>query len=490
MSRLQEQLRRLLLDIYLWGQRHRFPFPPAVRSLANVALGSTIGRTIPERTDEWPHPLNPVVRGDDPVYFPSSGPASVSPNTLASTRNPLWPNVNPQLRCAVTTASLDLGGLQNVAAFIARRLPSYGLDTTVVQAAFEDSNCSGPSAPLAESLRLNGVPVVKLSRRDGQEWLKTHRPDVISMHWPPDWLVAAAVEIRIPTIETLHDASLFFDRDVWQREQLRSQQITGFVAVSELVRRQYLRANHVYPPDRIVTIPNGVDTEHINSRDRIQARSWLGLRNEFLFISLARYSPQKNAFGLVTAFSEVAHAYPKAHLLFAGPIVDPPYFEQVRRLRDGLTCASQIHLRGPCPDVPAVLAAADAFVLDSFYEGWSLASMEALSAGLPVVLSEVGGAREQVGENGKRGFVIGNPLGDPEAVDWPSIGRARFSDQVNRAALVKAMRAIVADSDRWRDARAELKAESISRFSVEVCVRRHADLLTRAAASEPPFRPI
>ena len=84
-------------------------------------------------------------------------------------------------------------------------------------------------------------------------------------------------------------------------------------------------------------------------------------------------------------------------------------------------------LCGPCPDVSTVLAAADAFVLNSFFEGWSLASMEAIFTGLPVVLSEVGGAREQVGENGERGIVVENPLGDPGVTDWRSVTRARFN---------------------------------------------------------------
>ena len=111
----------------------------------------------------------------------------------------------------------------------------------------------------------------------------------------------------------------------------------------------------------------------------------------------------------------MVRAYPETRLLCAGDVVDPSYFEQVRQLRDGLPCAGQIRLCGPCPDVSAVLAAADAFVLDSFFEGWSMASMEAIFTGLPAILSEVGGAREQVGENGRRGLMVENPLGDPEA---------------------------------------------------------------------------
>ena len=171
-------------------------------------------------------------------------------------------------------------------------------------------------------------------------------------------------------------------------------------------------------------------------------------------------------------------------------IADRLYFEQVRRLRDGLPCAGQIHLHGPCPDVSTVLAAADAFVLDPYFEaGFPLASMEALCAGLPVVISEVAGAREQMGEDGRRGFVVDNPLGDPEAMDWHSMGRARFRPQVNRAALVKAMCAIVADRDHWRDAREKLQIESLTQFSPELWLRRYAEVLTRAAAGETLLSP-
>jgi glycosyltransferase involved in cell wall biosynthesis len=378
----------------------------------------------------------------------------------------------------VATGTLKLGGLEMVALYLARGLPSHGLDTVVAHTP-TDPSCER----IADSLQFDGVPLVKLTQHDVGQWLAAHRPDVISVHGAPDWLVTAAAVARIPIIETLHGGPSLFEKSTWPREKLRSHHITGFVAVSELVRRQYLRSNPGYLPDRVITIPNGVDCGHIDHRDRAQARAWLGLRNEFLFVSLARYNLQKNTFGLVAAFSDVVRAYPDARLVCAGEVEDSSYFGQVRQLRNGLPCAAEIQLCGPCPDVSAVLAAADAFVLDSFYEGWSLASMEAISTGLPVVLSEVGGAREQVGENGRWGLMVKNPLGDPEAIDWGNVARARFRSQVNRLALVEAMCAVIAERDRWRNIREELRTEAMDRFSVDLCVQRHAEVLTRAVKS-------
>ena len=79
--------------------------------------------------------------------------------------------------------------------------------------------------------------------------------------------------------------------------------------------------------------------------------------------------------------------------------------------------------------------------------------------------------------------MVENPLGDPEAIDWRNIVRARFGSQVNRSALVKAMCAVVAQRDHWRSMREELRTEAMGRFSVDLCVHRYAEVLTRAVTS-------
>jgi glycosyltransferase involved in cell wall biosynthesis len=477
------RFRDLAVETYLWGQRCKLPLPRVARRIGRKAFARQVDQMIPDRTDEWGGPFHSAVRGCVGVRSLSTDPAlcevsTPSPASIPRLLDPARLEVPSRLRCVVATGTLKLGGQEMVALFLARGLQAYGLDAVVAHTPW-----GRPDEETVDSLRLDGVPVVKLALHNVEEWLATYRPDVISIHGASDWLVTAAAAARIPIVETLHGADSLFDRGTWRRERFRSRHIAGFVAVSELVRRQYLRSNPGYPPDRVITIPNGVDGQHIGHRDRAQARAWLGLGNEFLFVSLARYHIQKNTFGLVAAFSDVVRAYPETRLLCAGDVAEPSYFEQVRNLRDGLPCAGQIRLCGPCPDVSGVLAAADAFVLDSFFEGWSMASMEAIYTGLPAILSEVSGAREQVGQNGRRGLIVENPLGDPEATDWRRIRRMRFRCQVNRSALVEAMCTVIAERDRWRSVRDELRAEAMDLFSVDLCVQRHAEVLTRAAAS-------
>jgi glycosyltransferase involved in cell wall biosynthesis len=268
----------------------------------------------------------------------------------------------------------------------------------------------------------------------------------------------------------------------WAAEAARASKISAIVSVSELVRKQYLAGNSHFDANRIVTIPNGVDEERRVRGDRAAVRARLGLTGEYVFVSLARHTLQKNSYALIAAFAELARKHPNAHLVIAGFPSSTRYYRRMLRLRDESHCRGRIHLRNHASAPATLLAAADGFVLDSFFEGWSLASMEALFAGLPVVLSEVGGAREQIGKAPDRGYLVANPLGDPLAVNWESLAVAKFRPQTNRASLVAAMDNLVVRREYYLDNRDHLAEESAVRFSADTCLAKHAAVLTAVAS--------
>ncbi len=390
------------------------------------------------------------------------------------------------LHCALVTDELDVGGAGEIVALLARRLPALGISTSVF------FTTRGARAPRTVSeLASEGIEVTQVNRSSVVAQLRARRPDVISAHEAPAWWIDLASEFEIPYVETEQGMHAFFDAP-WASqaiesrrasEAVRSRKIASVIAVSELVRQQYLAFNPEIESARVVTVPNCIEISRVPYLDPAICRDWLGLhRDEFLFVSLARYSPQKNTYGLISAFDEVVAAYPEAHLLIAGRPDTGTYPHQIRQLRDALPGRARIHLRdhAPWPGVP--LAAANAFVLDSFFEGWSLASMEALYAGLPVVLSDVGGAREQVGDNGQRGWLVSNPIGDRLAVDWRAIDAALYARQPNRDELVKAMCATIERRDHWAARRSELRRESGDRFHPDHAVRGHAAVIRRVAA--------
>lgn len=450
--------------ILFWLQSRSGWVPGVVRGSASGVLTRWAGRRTGVDLQGWADPIGPLPGGGEPPQEP----AGQFPRAQEG--------FGGEVRCLIVTDVLDAGGLDELAAFLARRLPGKGIEVSVAKT-------GAAGGRLSAALQAEGVAVRDTPDSTSLADAISHfAPQVISAHAPPDWALEAARRQRVPVVETLHGLPTPIGTN-WSREPQRSALVTSFVAVSETVRRQYIRGNTTFPQDRITVIPNGVNDHYRPLVDRAEARRWLGLDREFLFVSMARVTLQKNTYGLVAAFADLARDVPDVHLLLAGRVEETLYARHVLGLRESLPAgiAGRIHLRDNTPFVSAVLAAGDCYVMDSFFEGWSLASMEGLAAGLPVVISDVGGAKEQVGGQGERGFVVANPLGDPEEARWPAAGRAKFADQPNRKELVARMREVSRERQRWATARAALAEESRQRFSAERCVAGHASVLTAAS---------
>jgi glycosyltransferase involved in cell wall biosynthesis len=491
----KDEAPQLLVRAALAGQRARrlhALVPGAARKRLSARISAWVGDSRTSTlVDDWSRPLVCSVAASGPSSVPpppSSGTLSLkaAPGFMASAstghRAPVaFQHMGDRTRCLLATSALDAGGMDEMVAFLALRLRAHGFDTAVLHTAESNSPAGGPGR-LARMLIDNGVEVAIFAEPGGRRWLRRWQPQVISAHGALPWVLDEARDLSVPYVDVLHGMHSLFDVD-WAAEADRAREVAAIVAVSEHVRRQYLSGVPTFPPARIVTIPNGVDDRRKAPIGRTDARTALGLGNEFLFVSLARHCLQKNTFALVSAFEEVAAEHRNVHLLIAGRVEDPVYCTQVRRVRDGLSVGRErVHLREHAADPGLVLAAADGFVLNSFFEGWALASMEALHAGVPVVASDVGGAREQVGDGGSRGFVVRNPLGHPLNVSWKKMRSVCYATQVNRAELVRAMSSLTRERAAWAAQREALARESAERFHPERCVRAHATLLRELGA--------
>lgn len=487
-----------MLRLGMWAQRRAYAMPAPVRRIAGRALRRRTARArgVTGPVDDWAIPLVPTEDARDVTALPQAESSAAAPGAAAARAPTGCRLADPTpVRCVIATGVLDVGGAEEVAAFLSRRLPVHDFETVVGYAGTHVPGHQGPGSRLARTLAAEGVATQLLTPDRAKAWLRAWRPDVISAHYgglglntvtggEGDWLLDAAVDLDIPWVETLHVMPSFRQFAWWEQEQMRAKQVSAQVAVSDLVRRHYLARNPSYPADRIVTVPNGIDGSRVRLVDRAAARSALGLAGEFLFLSLSRYCLQKNTFGLVSAFDDVAREHPQAHLLVAGRADDPLYYEQTRQRAAASPYSNRIHLRGHCPNPPALLAAADGFVLDSFYEGWSLASMEALASGVPVVLSDVGGAREQLA-GGRFGYLVANPSGADDLADRDLINSLRFRDQPNRRELAAAMSAVIRDWQHWTAQRHRLRGEALARFSPDDCLAGHANVLRSVARGRP-----
>jgi glycosyltransferase involved in cell wall biosynthesis len=146
--------------------------------------------------------------------------------------------------------------------------------------------------------------------------------------------------------------------------------------------------------DRVMLVPNGVDRELFQPRDRAQARQWLGLPERGkVILFVGRLETEKGLAELVQAFEELRarRSDPISLVLVGDGSLGPSLAKQT-------ASDSQIVFAGnrPPPEVAQFLAAADVLALPSWAEGTPNVVLEALAAGRPVVATRVGGIPDVV----------------------------------------------------------------------------------------------
>src|SRR5205814_7166410 len=119
-------------------------------------------------------------------------------------------------------------------------------------------------------------------------------------------------------------------------------------------------------------------------------------------VFLARLAPPKAPSLCVQAMAEVVVTHPEARLDIVG---DGPLRAEAEALSRELGVTGAVRFLGDRDDVPAQLASAACLVLASGYEGCPLSVLEAMAAGLPVVVTRVGGIDEVV-EDGVTGWIV------------------------------------------------------------------------------------
>jgi glycosyltransferase involved in cell wall biosynthesis len=184
--------------------------------------------------------------------------------------------------------------------------------------------------------------------------------------------------------------------------------VDRLIAVSEGLRRTYERIG--VPPDRIVTVPNGV-APLARRTGREEARRALGLSpDQPVVLTVGRLTRMKGQWHLIDAVPDLAARFPGLAVVLLG---DGPLRGLLTGRAAALGVAGNVCLPGHRPDARRLMAAADVFVLPSRHEGMPLVALEAMEAGLPVVATRVIGSEEVV-EDGVTGALV-RP-GDPAAL--------------------------------------------------------------------------
>jgi glycosyltransferase involved in cell wall biosynthesis len=174
--------------------------------------------------------------------------------------------------------------------------------------------------------------------------------------------------------------------------------------VSEAIRSILIRT-FGFPAEKLVTIHNGVAPREFQNDEACgtAVRARLGLRSEeFVVVCTSRLSQGKGIDALLLAVAQVMSRGMRCRCLLVG---DGPLRGELERLALHLGLTDYVSFEGFHEDVRPYLHAGSAFVLTSNHEGFGIAIIEAMAAGLPCLVTNSGGPAEII-TNGVDGLVV------------------------------------------------------------------------------------
>ena len=189
------------------------------------------------------------------------------------------------------------------------------------------------------------------------------------------------------------------------------------IAVSDFTRRELLQYYKV-KADKIRVIHNGVDTRKFQpATDKRKVKQELGFNpDDIAVLSVGRLYARKGLFTLIESMPAVVRRFPRAKFIISGKGQSNEMKKLVAHAQK-LGVNDNIVFTGYYPDrkLPKLYQAADVFAFSTFYENLPFAVLEALSTGLPVVTTSVGGIPEMI-DSGKNGFLV-QPFNSRELSD-------------------------------------------------------------------------
>lgn len=250
------------------------------------------------------------------------------------------------------------------------------------------------AAPIAKK-RPAGVKVI-------YDWLKRNRCDLVSTHSSTDaWLTAFALLALgrpVPMVRTRH-ISAPVPRNPPTR-WLYTSATARIVTTGEALKKELVERNR-FPPERIDSVPTGVDENRYRPGDRRAARAALKLPQDTMLVGIvATLRSWKGHRFLIEALPA------NANLVIVG---DGPMRQTLEAL-----AGKRVSFVGNQADVVPWLQAFDVFALPSYAnEGVPQALAQAMLVGLPCVTTNVGGMGE-LARDGETALVV--PPQDPKAL--------------------------------------------------------------------------
>ncbi len=279
-----------------------------------------------------------------------------------------------------------------------------------------------PASVLETRCRAAGVPTLSLplkgeldlhSARELARCCRTRETQILHAHLARDYPLIAFASLSAPRVCPVISRHVLFPLRMLLLQHFVLHRIKAVIAVCAALQPLLVKESGV-PAELIHVIPNGIDTATFADAATGRFRAELGLSaNTPLVGMVAQIDANKGIDTFLRAIPAMAAAHPRARFVIAGSLRQHAYVAEMRALARQLEIDDGIWL-GAREDVRSLMKDLDVLVLLSRRSETSpLVLLEAMSAGTPVVATNLGGIPDIIGDN-ERGLLIASD--DPNAL--------------------------------------------------------------------------
>ncbi len=380
--------------------------------------------------------------------------------------------MNTPTRLTFLIRDLGYGGAQRQLVALATGLPRDEFEVSVLHFY---------TGPLEKELRTAGIKTVKVCKNGRWDLIgffirlvraaRAERPDILHGYLTESNVMSVLLKpflngarIVWGLRDSQTDAGLWgvLGRLSFRLSCLLSHKADQIIANSAAGRSYYISQG--FPAGKISVIPNGIAVDRFSPDSAAGFRlreEWQIVKENFLFGHVGRLNAMKDHATLLRATAVVCKMHPNARLVCIGG-GNENYAKKMRQLAAELGITEKILWHQPRQNMAAVYSAINALVSSSsFGEGFSNVVAEAMSCGVPCVVTDVGDSAHIIANSR---YTV--PPSQPEA-------------------LAGAMcRLIEADGTTMTELKMRVRAHIVENFAMPQLVRRTRDALSQLTGAE------
>ncbi|WP_139491130.1 glycosyltransferase [Brevibacillus dissolubilis] len=393
-------------------------------------LDKYLGLYLPKRKAYWLESL-----ANNHLFYEQT--RGIEKKELGVIEEPAVPFAPEKVNLLIEAQGLDKGGLEEVIFNTLKTIDLNFFNPVIV--------CIHHGGYVAERCEQLGIPVIVLGDNKEEEYvqvLKQHNIHMVHQHYST-YGAPLAYAHHIPVVHFIHNSYVWFTEQNVAEMLAQDPYISCYIAVSAEVK-EYSTRRIKLPAHKIEVIPNGINVDWLQEKFSLPQkiyRSEYGLSDQdFVLLNLASIDGRKAQLLTIHVMKEIVKTYPDIKVLMCGNPLDESFYQKCLSYIRDYRLEKNIIFTGFVKDNQDLFKIADVFLMPSIIEGWSISKTEAMYAGKPLLLTDVGGARHVI-ENEDIGLLIPNAYGDVAGLNDQTLytytldGHTRNFDDLKQAII-------------------------------------------------------